>query len=235
MSLETSSVISKWTGPRTTAGKERSSLNALKHGLTSRRVVLPYENQAEYDALLKDLLEESQPVGTLEFELVNDIAAALWRLRRVRGRECDLAEVALGLKTSKQAREEFALMMRYTAAIERELHRAIIRLNQVQELRHKRDERAGRQMQPTTKRQVGGFGRIPRVRRARANDERRRKDQESAARRPTKVLAVAQTNSPQPHTAESDFVSSLGTPLSKTPSPASAQLTTDNRQLTTGD
>jgi hypothetical protein len=141
MAIETTTLISKWTGPRTAAGKERSSLNALKHGLTSRRIVLPYENQAEYDAFLKDLLDESQPVGTLEFELVNDIAACIWRLRRVRHREGDLAEVALGLKTSKQAREEFALMMRYTAAIERELHRAIIRLNQVQELRHKRDDR----------------------------------------------------------------------------------------------
>src|SRR5579884_1766368 len=180
MALETNTVISSWTGPRTAAGKQRSSLNALKHGLTSRRVVLPYENQAEYDALLKDLLDESQPVGIIEFELVNDIAAALWRLRRVRGRECDLAEVALGLKTSKQARQEFALMMRYTAAIERELHRAIIRLNQVQELRHKRDER-------------------------------RRKDQESNARRAPKVFAVAQPASPQPHTTQSDFVSSLGT------------------------
>jgi hypothetical protein len=203
MLLETSTVISKWTGPRTAAGKERSSLNALKHGLTSRRIVLPYENQAEYDALLKDLLDESQPVGTLEFELVNDIAACIWRLRRVRHREGDLAEVALGLKTSKQAREEFALMMRYTAAIERELHRAIIRLNQVQELRHKRDER-------------------------------RRKDQESNSRRAPKVLAVAQANSTQPLTTQSDFVSSLEVLSSRTPPLPAAELTTDN-QLTTAD
>jgi hypothetical protein len=139
--METTAVISRWTGPRTAAGKERSSMNAMKHGLTSRRVVLPHENRAEFDSLLKELLDESQPVGTLEFELVNDIAAALWRLRRVRGMECDLAEVAFGLKTSRQAREEFSLMMRYTASIERELHRAIIRLNQLQELRHKRDAR----------------------------------------------------------------------------------------------
>ena len=141
MELEATAVISRWTGPRTAAGKERSSMNAMKHGLTSRRVVLPHENQAEFDSLLKELLHESQPVGTLEFELVNDIAASLWRLRRVRGMECDLAEVAFGLKSSRQAREEFNLMMRYTANIERELHRAIIRLNQVQELRHKREQR----------------------------------------------------------------------------------------------
>jgi hypothetical protein len=140
MELHATAAISRWTGPRTAAGKERSSMNAMKHGLTSRRVVLAHENQAEFDALLKELLDESHPVGTLEFELVNDIAAALWRLRRVRGMECDLAEVAFGLKSSKQAREEFSLMLRYTAAIERELHRAIIRLNQIQELRRKRQE-----------------------------------------------------------------------------------------------
>ncbi len=235
MALETTTVISKWTGPRTAAGKERSSLNALKHGLTSRRIVLPYENQEEYDALLKDLLDDSQPVGTLEFELVNDIAAAIWRLRRVRHRECDLAEVALGVKTSKQAREEFALMMRYTGAIERELHRAIIRLNQVQELRHKRDERTGRGMRLTTKRHVGGFGRVPRVRRARANQEGRRKDQESNSRRPPKVLAVAETNSPQPLTTQSDFVSSLELPSFRTPPLPSAELTTDNRPQATSN
>jgi hypothetical protein len=181
-------------------------LNALTHGLTSRRVVLPYENQAEYDGLLRDLLDESKPVGTLEFELVNDIAAAIWRLRRVRGRECDLAEVALGLKTSKQAREEFALMMRYTASIERELHRAIIRLNQVQELRHKREER-------------------------------RSKDLESKSHRPAstppRVLAVAQSPSPQPLTTQPDFVSSPRTSDPANTLPNERQLTTDHRPLVT--
>jgi hypothetical protein len=93
MALETTTVISKWTGPRTAAGKAVCSMNALKHGLTSRRVVMPYENQAEFDALLKDSMEESQPAGTLEIELVNDIAATIWRLSRARRRECDLNHV----------------------------------------------------------------------------------------------------------------------------------------------
>jgi hypothetical protein len=205
MALETTS-ISKWTGPRTSAGKERSSLNALKHGLTSRRVVLPYEDQAEYDRLLKELLDESKPAGTLEFELVNDIAAAIWRLRRVRGRECDLAEVALGLKTSKQAREEFALMMRYTASIERELHRAIIRLNQVQELRHKREARRGRDLESKAHR---------------------------TASTPPRAFVAAQSSSPHPLTTQSDFVSSLETSPSPNESSPGAGLTTHNRQLTT--
>ncbi len=198
MALETTTVISKWTGPRTAAGKAASSMNALKHGLTSRRVVMPYENQAEFDALLKDLMDESQPAGTLEIELVNDIAASLWRLSRARRRECDLGDIAFG-GGSKQAREEFALMLRYTASIERELHRAIIRLNQLQELRRKREEH-------------------------------RRKDQESNARRATKVFAVAQATSPQGHTTVSDFVSSPDH-TSTTPPPEELptdHLTTDN-------
>jgi hypothetical protein len=36
------------TGPRSEAGKRTSSLNALRHGLTSRMVVLPTEDLAAY-------------------------------------------------------------------------------------------------------------------------------------------------------------------------------------------
>ena len=37
------------TGPRTDAGKQRSSQNALRHGLTARTAVLPSEDQAAYE------------------------------------------------------------------------------------------------------------------------------------------------------------------------------------------
>jgi hypothetical protein len=36
------------TGPRTESGKQRSSLNALSHGLTARTAVLPTEDQAGF-------------------------------------------------------------------------------------------------------------------------------------------------------------------------------------------
>src|ERR1700693_1905973 len=36
------------TGPRTDAGKQRSSQNALRHGLTARSAVIPSEDPADY-------------------------------------------------------------------------------------------------------------------------------------------------------------------------------------------
>jgi len=38
------------TGPRTDAGKQRSSLNALRHGLTAASAVLLSEDRSAYDA-----------------------------------------------------------------------------------------------------------------------------------------------------------------------------------------
>ncbi len=70
------------TGPRTDAGKEASRLNALKHGILAKDVVLPDEDEAEFARLKESLYTELQPVGELE-ALQADLAAGYaWRLRR---------------------------------------------------------------------------------------------------------------------------------------------------------
>jgi len=72
------------TGPRTEEGKEKVRLNALRHGLLSREVVLEKgEDRAEYDRLLEELIAEYQPVGMSEEMLVDRIASCYWRLGRV--------------------------------------------------------------------------------------------------------------------------------------------------------
>ena len=79
---QVSTVIQRPTGPRTAAGKRRSSRNALKNGLFSRAPILEGESRAELDTLLKGLWEYWQPQGTLEEAQVGYLARLLWRQRR---------------------------------------------------------------------------------------------------------------------------------------------------------
>jgi hypothetical protein len=126
------------TGPRTDAGKAISSMNSLKHGLTSRRVVLPGENQADFDHLQNQLLDEHAPVGALETELVAEIAACLWRLQRARRYESTILETSsFEIFVNPTQAKGFETLLRYMGAIERQLNRAIVRLRETQAERRK--------------------------------------------------------------------------------------------------
>ncbi len=71
------------TGPRTPLGKVRSSINAVKHGLSARNAVLPEEDQQAYQELEASLDAEFQPQGPIENFLVQQMASAQWRLLRL--------------------------------------------------------------------------------------------------------------------------------------------------------
>lgn len=75
------------TGPKTPNGKAVSKMNALKHGLRSREVVLRgrciRENAREFAALHQRLWDDLQPVGLREEILAEQIITTYWRLRRV--------------------------------------------------------------------------------------------------------------------------------------------------------
>ena len=71
------------TGPRTAVGKRRSSMNALKHGLSSQEIVIFDEDPLEFEGLRAALEEAFQPVDAFERELVDQLAGLFWRLRRI--------------------------------------------------------------------------------------------------------------------------------------------------------
>jgi hypothetical protein len=75
--------ICKATCPRTAHGKKRSKLNAVKHGLFYKDVLLEDESRAEYASLLIGLMEDLQPQGKLESVLVENLAVLFWRKRRL--------------------------------------------------------------------------------------------------------------------------------------------------------
>jgi hypothetical protein len=79
------------TGPRSDAGKERSSRNAVRHGLRSERPVIPGEDADEWDAFRDAVVHDLDPATTLEHELAERAALQLWRLRRAARYEAEVA------------------------------------------------------------------------------------------------------------------------------------------------
>jgi len=57
--------------------------NALTHGLSSRRLVMPGESLTEWATYRTAILEALAPAGPVETALAERVAAAFWRLRRV--------------------------------------------------------------------------------------------------------------------------------------------------------
>ena len=78
------------TGPRTDSGKQRSSLNALRHGLTAASAVLPSEDQAACDAHRRGFFGEYQPATPTETQLTQELADTAWRLNRIPALEAEL-------------------------------------------------------------------------------------------------------------------------------------------------
>jgi len=82
----------KSTGPNTPEGKERTRLNALKHGLCAALLTFAIEDADDVQAQFDEWVEHYQPVGPAEFALVEDIALSHLRLRRCRSRETAVVE-----------------------------------------------------------------------------------------------------------------------------------------------
>ncbi len=77
-------------GPRTEPGKRRSSLNALRHGLTAQTAVLPTEDPEAYQRHIQQFLDEYAPATPTETQLVHEIANTAWRLNRIPLLEAEL-------------------------------------------------------------------------------------------------------------------------------------------------
>ena len=114
------------TGPRTTQGKAASSMNAMSHGLTSAKVIIPGESLAEFHDLLFSLLQEHQPATPTEAMLVNEMAQARWRLDRVRRRQDQAFE------SETLDAKLLAILLRYAITFERSFFKSLETLQKLQ-------------------------------------------------------------------------------------------------------
>jgi hypothetical protein len=82
-------------GPVTDSGKQIASQNARRHALLARIVLLKNESPDGFAEVLTGHLERFQPADGVEFGIVEEMAAAWWRLRRAWSIETQLLNQCL--------------------------------------------------------------------------------------------------------------------------------------------
>jgi len=73
----------KSRGPKSEEGKSVARMNAYRHGLTGKTLVFGDEDPKAFDALRAQLEAEFNPRLGLETDLVERLAAYIWRMRRI--------------------------------------------------------------------------------------------------------------------------------------------------------
>lgn len=137
------------TGPRTRAGKLRSSLNALTHGLTGQTVLLPTEDPALLQRHTQEFFDEYQPQGPTERQLVQELIDTSWRINRVPALEADVlsraanpptpeAAIQFDIVDAHLAIDKLAL---YSHRLSRQFHKTLEQLREIQAERRQTETR----------------------------------------------------------------------------------------------
>src|ERR1700685_1645341 len=74
-------------GPTSPQGRARSSMNALRHGLTARVVVLPNDDMGAVQAVSKEIADSLDPQTPVERQVAQTSADNQWRINRIRSIE----------------------------------------------------------------------------------------------------------------------------------------------------
>jgi hypothetical protein len=86
----------KSRGPKTAEGREKSSRNSLRHGFTSlNTVLLACEDPDAFQQLLAEYISTYRPETAAEKDLVEEMVAARWRIRRIWTAETALIDLEM--------------------------------------------------------------------------------------------------------------------------------------------
>jgi len=140
----------KSRGPKTAEGKAISAKNAVRHGLSAETIILANESPESFQQLLDEYMEELQPVGKCERDLVHRLVVAKWREFRAwhveaasfnrrtpelpagASAQAPLADAFLSLSENSRSLERLNY---YENSITRRFDRAHMRLLELQERR----------------------------------------------------------------------------------------------------
>jgi len=154
------------TGPRTEAGKQRSSQNALRHGLTAQSVVVPAAEQAAYQELCTKFFDEYQPATATEAALVQLLADTSWRLNRIL--QLEDAVLTDDSLPPQAAIDQISRLGLYSSRLSRQFLNTVQQLHKLQADRRQRDHQetqrdpsddgfvfSRRQVEPVTTSEMG--------------------------------------------------------------------------------
>ena len=146
------------TGPRTSAGKARSRMNAWKHGLTAEKVVIPGEDAEQLKAIRRELWEEYEPLPGMESLLVDRIVHYEWRMRRALLLEAALLEEGPSCpgRLGYSDGNALAILLRYEMAFANASSRTLQRLLLLQDRRAEKNGSAVIE----SKSPIGAVGRL---------------------------------------------------------------------------
>ena len=202
----------KSRGPRTSAGRQRSSLNAIRHGFLSKCVVLDSEDKDTFKAHHEHYLQTFNPTDGVEHDLVEEMVASAWRLGRLGAVETalfkkafvkspDLAGAFCDLATGK----EFDLVHRYQSSVHRMFQRSFKNLILLRQFKAQEGNEPEEDLLPNEPEQE-----IP--------------NEPSSAPKPD-----SQPRPNEPKTAESDHPGEIPNEPNSAPKPASEQIPNEPR------
>jgi hypothetical protein len=98
----------KAAGSKSLEGIQKSSMNALRHGLFAQTLVLTNESQPQFNHMLQSYIDRFKPFDEVEMNLVDEMVAARWRQQRIW--MIQTATIELQMDKQEQQIEETMLM-----------------------------------------------------------------------------------------------------------------------------
>ena len=133
------------TGPRTPEGKQRSAMNAVRHGLTAKTPVLPGEDPQAYQEFRRKMIADIHPKGMLEEQLAQSLADIQWRLNTCVALTQQILDTETDPRLQREALYKFGT---YEHRLRRDF---LATLNQLRELQEERKELEKREMKEASR------------------------------------------------------------------------------------
>ncbi|MBK5295187.1 MAG: hypothetical protein JJE04_26370, partial [Acidobacteriia bacterium] len=118
------SALTNFTGPNTPEGKARSSMNALKHGFSSTKIIVMPGQEDDFQKLQSDLIAEVRPEGALEQTLFHHLLRDAWTLHRVELQQVEMAGSGIDPLFNPACEKEFDRLERYHSRYQSSFHKS---------------------------------------------------------------------------------------------------------------